>query len=188
MKGTEEQIFSFADRNVLKNWLEKNHEQEESIWIKFNKTDLHSLKHSYALEEALCYGWIDSQVKRIDETFYKIKFSKRRKNSKWSEKNKETVKMLINSGRMTIHGEREIERAKKVGNWKAKEINPEIFDDKILRENLKAFEGLLEKYEVMSPSAKKIFTIYYNDAKRIDTKNKRLSAIVEHIINNKRIF
>ena len=183
-----EQPISFANRIELRQWLENHHSQPESIWILFTKKDKKALQHIEALKEALCFGWIDSQVKNVDETFYKMKFSPRRKNSNWSERNKKLITELISSGSMAKPGLAEIEKAKKNGLWdKCNSSIPRITDD-LLKEKLKDFEGMTEKFEKLSPSAKKFFVLYYYDAKREETKVKRLLIIVDHIEKGKRIF
>ncbi len=188
MTEKQEDILLFKSRIDLRNWLEKNHQQEESIWIKFIKNDENALKHNQALEEALCFGWIDSQIKRIDDVFYKMKFSKRRKNSKWSEYNKKMVAKLVESGMMTIHGQREIDRAKENGNWIMQKQKTEFLNDAPLREKLSETSGILEKFEGLSHSTRKTMILYYNDAKSDKTRTKRLLKIVDHIINKKKLI
>ena len=183
-----EQIIEFANRNKLREWLIKNHSQPESIWILFTKKNKQALQHNEALEEALCFGWIDSQIKSVDDIKYKIKFSKRRKNSIWSERNKTFVQKLIQSGLMTEYGIAEIEKAKANGKWDQEINSQELISDEILKEKLKAFDGIIAKYEMLSPSNKKFFTLYYLNAKRDETKAKRLLTIVDHIEKGERIF
>lgn len=86
----EEQMI-FSNRMAFRDWLSMNHASSKGIWMVFGKTDqLRTVKPEEALEEALCFGWIDGQLKSIDETRYIKKFTPRTKDSKWSEKNRNT--------------------------------------------------------------------------------------------------
>ncbi len=184
-----EQILFFKARKDFRNWLEKNNSQTESIWIEFLKNDKTAFRHSEALEEVLCYGWIDSIIKRVDENKYKMKFSPRRKNSKWSESNKAAVESLIKSGKMTKYGLAAIEEAKKNGNWYKNNtpvITPEMIET--LREKIKNETRLLPEFDKLSNSNQRIFAHYYYDAKKEETKEKRFKIILEHITGNKRIL
>ena len=90
-------ILQFEDRETFREWLKKNFSQKDGIWVQFSKINDASnrLKPMEALEEALCFGWVDSKIKKIDEEKYIKYFSKRSERSKWSELNKKIVKKLI---------------------------------------------------------------------------------------------
>ncbi len=95
----------FKNRNAFRIWLLKNHSRREGLWLVFGKNNaIETLTPEEALEEALCFGWIDGLVKRVDETQYVKFFSPRRAKSNWSEKNKKTAERLIRRGRMTSSG------------------------------------------------------------------------------------
>jgi uncharacterized protein YdeI (YjbR/CyaY-like superfamily) len=179
-----EQLLNFKNRHKFRTWLEKNVSQTENIWIEFIKNDKNAFKHSEALEEALCFGWIDSIIKRIDENTYKMKFSRRRKNSQWSETNKKTVERLIKTGQMTKYGLMAINEAKQNGNWD-KDIKPVFTPEMIelLRNKLKAETKLLPVYDALNFSNQQFFAYYYFDAKKEETKERRFKKIVEHIEN-----
>jgi uncharacterized protein YdeI (YjbR/CyaY-like superfamily) len=184
-----ETLLRFKNRSAFRAWLEKNHSQQESIWLVFLKNEKNAFKHKEALEEALCYGWIDSIIKRIDDTTYKIKYSPRRKNSKWSEINKNLVKVLIQQGKMTVYGQAAINEAKKNGNWN-KENKPvftqEMID--ILRNAIQAHTKLLAAYDKLGRSTQQYFAYYYFDAKKEETKKKRIEIIIKHINSGKRLI
>lgn len=184
-----EQELCFKNRDDFRNWLKKNYSQQKSIWLVFLKNEKNAFKHKEALEEALCFGWIDSIIKRIDEKKYKMKFSPRRKNSKWSEINKKLVKVLIKQGKMTVHGQAAMDLAKKNGNWN-KEIKPVITPEMIelLRRKLEAETKLLPIYDKLSASSKGFFAYYYHDAKKEETKERRFKKILEHIEEGKGIL
>jgi uncharacterized protein YdeI (YjbR/CyaY-like superfamily) len=156
--------------------------------VTFGKNEkLKTLKPDEALEEALCFGWIDGQFDSIDETKYLKYFAPRRKGSRWSERNKKIVEKLINDGLMAEEGLQAVERAKKDGTWDAAQA-PSITEDQInifseaVRYNSKAFEN----FQKMSMSVKKQFTGLYFDAKKEDTRLKRLEKLVGLLEQNKR--
>ncbi|MDR2805362.1 MAG: hypothetical protein LBB85_06940 [Dysgonamonadaceae bacterium] len=112
-------------------WLSENHSVNEGIWVIFGKKDgPETLTPDEAVEEALCFGWIDSRMKSIDNETYIEYFCPRRKNSKWSERNKATVAKLETQGRMTDFGRMKVEEAKKNGMWNA-EIPPSVSEEQI---------------------------------------------------------
>ena len=100
-------------------WLQNNHDRSTGVWLVFHKkgSGLPSIDYEDAVIEALCFGWIDSIIKKIDEEQYARKFTPRNDNSIWSASNKVRIEKLINSGRMTEIGLAKIEAAKKNGQW-----------------------------------------------------------------------
>lgn len=109
-------ILVFANRDEFRKWLTDNCLSPDGVWLLFGKSgEPKTLKPDEALEEALCFGWIDGQMQSIDGNTYKKYFALRRKNSKWSEKNKALVKSLEERGIMTDFGRAKIEEAKQNG-------------------------------------------------------------------------
>ena len=146
-----------------------------------------TIKASEALEEALCFGWIDGQMQSIDDKSYIKYFSERRKNSKWSEKNKALVETLEKQGVMTAYGRAKIEEAKKNGQWDAPK------PAEITEKHIAALSGIIKGHEpactnfiAMSPSVKKTYARAYYDAKTDDGRAKRLSWIIERLNKNLR--
>ncbi len=113
-------ILSFKTVKDWKKWLEKNHTKSAGIWLRFFKksSGLPSVTYAEALDEALCYGWIDSQLQKYDEVSYLQKFTLRRAKSIWSKRNIEHVDRLVKEGRMQPAGKKEMEAAEKDGRWK----------------------------------------------------------------------
>lgn len=137
------------------------------------------------MEEALCFGWIDGQMEKIDDKTYKKYFSLRRENSKWSEKNKALAGKLEERGLMTDLGRAKIEEAKKNGQWYAPK--PEA----VTEEQIACVTALLEGYEpactnwkAMSPSVKKTYTRAYFDAKTDTGREKRVAWMVDRLNKN----
>ena len=107
----------FADREAFRKWLSENCQSDAGIWLLFGKAGgPKTIKAGEALEEALCFGWIDGQMQSIDDKTYKKYFSMRREKSKWSEKNKALAQKLEEQGLMTEFGRKKIEEAKKTAS------------------------------------------------------------------------
>lgn len=176
----------FANRDEFRNWLADNCQSDEGFWLIFGKAGgLKTLKASEALEEALCFGWIDGQMQKIDDVSYRKYFSQRRANSKWSEKNKKLVADLEKRGIMTEHGRAKIEEAKANGQWDALKA-PSITDEDIERiaKILEPFEPAHENFLGMSPSVRKTYTRAYLDAKTDAGREKRLAWMVDRLNQN----
>jgi len=111
----------FLDPGEWRHWLEVNHSQDEAIWVVIQKVKSTNpgIKYDEALDEALCYGWIDGKMRRIDDNEFIQWFSPRRRNSPWSRRNRDKVDKLIAEGRMTDAGLTEIVKAKGNGRWEA---------------------------------------------------------------------
>lgn len=178
----------FTNRLEFREWLINNHISNKGIWLIFSKSEvLITLKADEALEEALCFGWIDGQVNSIDETKYIKKFTPRRKGSKWSEKNRGLATKLIEKGQMTDQGFVAIEQAKKDSTWEIPKVQP-INDDQIniLIEALTGFEPASSNFAKMSRSVRITYTAHYLDAKSEETRKRRLQQIVERLNENKK--
>lgn len=138
----------FRNRQELRQWLKDNALSDQGIWIVFNKQkNADTLKASEALEEALCFGWIDGQIKSIDDNTYMKYFKQRNKNSRWSEKNKKLVAELERKGLMTDFGRAKIEYAKQHGHWDQPELKVlELHEDvAVCAENIYGFILLWRK-------------------------------------------
>ncbi len=180
-------IMQFANREEFREWLCKNCLSGDGIWLLFGKAGgPKTLKAGEALEEALCFGWIDGQMQSIDDKTYKKYFSMRREKSKWSEKNKALAQKLEEQGSMTDFGRKKIEDAKKNGQWDA--VNPLaiITDEQIaqLLALLKSYEPACTNFLAMPLSAKKTYTRAYFDAKTDSGREKRIAWMVDRLNKN----
>ncbi|ACE06207.1 hypothetical protein Aasi_0836 [Candidatus Amoebophilus asiaticus 5a2] len=119
MSVKEIESFYPSNRQQWREWLQENHAKKQSIWLIHYKikSSMPTISWSEAVDEALCFGWIDSKAKPIDEEKYMQFFSKRRAISTWSKVNKEKVQKLIDGGTMTKAGLESIEIAKQNGSW-----------------------------------------------------------------------
>lgn len=179
-------ILKFADRAEFRKWLNENCMNNDGVWLLFGKTeDSKTVTAEEALEEALCFGWIDGQMQSIDDKFYKKYFSLRRLKSKWSAKNKALAKSLEARGLMTDYGRKKIEEAKENGQWDAPQP-PAITDEQIacLSDILKDFEPAYTNFQAMSLSVKKTYTRAYFDAKTDSGRQKRIAWMVDRLNRN----
>ena len=173
---------AFKSPAEFRTWLEKNHAESEGIWLRIFKKDSGEKTISYAeaLDEALCYGWIDGQKQRGDERSWLQKFTRRRARSNWSKLNTQHVERLIKAGLMTRAGLEAVEAAKADGRWENAYESPrnarppEDFLN-ALRKDKKAkafFETLTQR---------NIYPIAYllQSAKRPETRERRMKMILE---------
>ena len=166
--------------------LEGHHTQVDGIWIRIAKkgVGLQSISYAEALDCALCFGWIDGQKAKHDENSWLQYFSKRRKNSIWSQVNRENIARLIESGRMRPPGEFAVEEAKKSGQWdsayqpgKSREI-PEDFE-KALNSNEKAKDS----FDSLDSQNRFSFAFRISTAKKAETRQKRLNEYIRMLEN-----
>jgi uncharacterized protein YdeI (YjbR/CyaY-like superfamily) len=112
-------VIAFPDARAFARWLEANHARVPEVWVKFAKakSGIASVTYAEALDEALCWGWIDGQKKSFDEEWWLQRFVPRAPRSIWSKTNREHAERLIRAGRMRPEGQAEIDRAKADGRW-----------------------------------------------------------------------
>jgi uncharacterized protein YdeI (YjbR/CyaY-like superfamily) len=179
-------ILTFPDRNAFRNWLTENITNSGGVWLLFGKKGgPATLSANDALEEALCFGWIDGQMKSLDEKSYKKYFAPRRSKSKWSEKNKSLVAELEKRGIMTDYGRAKIEEAKKNGQWDKPKATPESDEHiAVLYSILQEYEPAFTNFTAMSPSVKRTYTRAFLDAKTDAGREKRLAWIVDRLNKN----
>jgi uncharacterized protein YdeI (YjbR/CyaY-like superfamily) len=158
--------------------LAENHDKEENgIWLVFYKkeTGRPSLEYEESVEEALCFGWIDSIIKRIDDDKYWRKFTRRKDDSRWSNTNRKRVEKIIKEGRMTEFGLAKIEAAKRSRSWNMDPrpvINTDIPQE--LSEALVQNRKAKDFFEKLAPTYQKRFIGWIVTAKRAETKARRL--------------
>lgn len=185
-RKAEVSVLEFLNREEFREWLCSHCQSEEGVWLLFGKTGgPKTIKAEEALEEALCFGWIDGQMQSIDDQTYRKYFSMRREKSKWSEKNKKLVKKLEEQGIMTDFGRKKIEEAKRNGQWDAPK------PAEITEEQIACVSALLEGYgpagtnfQAMPLSVKKTYTRAYFDAKTDAGREKRIAWMVDRLNKN----
>ena len=168
-------------RTDWRQWLEKNHQSKQSVWLVFytKKSTIPSLSWSEAVDEALCFGWIDSTRKTIDEFSFMQFFSKRKLKSNWSKINKEKVANLIDQGFMTEAGLVSIETAKQNGYWTILDEVEELIIPKDLEIAFEKYKGSKDYFLSLSKSTRKIILSWIVLAKQQQTRQKRIDEVVE---------
>ncbi|MGH2665375.1 YdeI/OmpD-associated family protein [Flavobacterium sp.] len=179
MKTKEE--FYFKNDTEWWQWLDKNHNTSDGIYLIFYKvsSESESMRWEEAVQVAICYGWIDSTVKRIDEERRRQLFTPRKDKSVWSKLNKTYIEKLIKENRMHESGLKKIETAKQNGSWTSLDSveNHEIPEDLQLafNKNKTAFTN----YQNFSPTYRKSYLYWLNHAKKEETRNSRIVEIIK---------
>ena len=175
----------FKNREEFRSWLLKHNQDDDGIWVIFGKKNgPKTLTPDEALEEALCFGWIDGLIKKIDDKTYMKYFKKRLTRSNWSKRNRKFAEKLINEEKMTEFGFLAIEKAKNNGTWIIK-------NEEIKKTEIESFQEMLTTYKLaydnflnMSNSVKKTYTGYYLSAKKEQTRKKRFQELVNRFEKN----
>lgn len=176
----------FASGAEFRDWLTANCLSSKGIWLLFGKSGgPATIGPQEALEEALCFGWIDGQIKSIDDKTYAKYFSPRRKGGEWSQKNKALASELKKQGRLSEHGLLKIEEAKRDGTFQPKSrpaITPELID--ALAAQLSGLEPACTNFTAMSPSVKRTYAALYHEGKSEETRQRTLAKIVDRLNKN----
>jgi uncharacterized protein YdeI (YjbR/CyaY-like superfamily) len=179
----------FEDRRAWRSWLRRNHARETEIWLLIHKkrAGKAGVPYEEAVEEAICFGWIDGKLRRIDDRCHAIRFTPRKPGSVWSESNRERAEKMIRGRRMTKPGLTSVEVAKKNGRWAgayAPKKVPRIPDD--LAEAMKADPQADKNFQAFANSYKSAYVYWVLDAKRSDTRAKRIREVVTRAALNKK--
>ena len=177
-------IITFTSSPDLRTWLAENHRQSEGIWLRIYKKNsgVTTVTYAEALDQSLCFGWIDGQKKPHDDQSWLQKLTPRRSKSAWSKKNTQHAERLIDSGEMAAAGLKEVEAAKADGRWSraydsfGKATVPDDFL-KELAQNKKAYAF----FETLNKT--NLYSIVYRlqTAKRPETRERRMQAIIEKL-------
>jgi uncharacterized protein YdeI (YjbR/CyaY-like superfamily) len=162
-------------------WLQAHHATKQSVWLIYHKkhTQVPSLTWSQAVDEALCFGWIDSQAKPLDANRYMQLFSCRKPTSTWSRVNKEKVQRLVEAGLMTEAGLARIETARQNGSWRILDEVEALAIPADLAHELQQKAGASSFFAGLSKSDKRNMLQWLVLAKRPETRQKRIAEIVE---------
>lgn len=176
---------NFKNKEAFWTWLEKNHQMDEGHFLKFDKKLVTStLKPDEALDVALCFGWIDGILKRIDDQFYIKYFAKRRPKSIWSSKNKASAYRLIKDGLMMPSGMEAVYQAQKDGRWDKADLSPHDFNMDDFEKLLLPYPEAYEQYKMFSSSIRKTYAMSYYVLKKEESRANRLKTIIERLENH----
>lgn len=173
-------------RKAWRDWLEKNHASSSGVWLVYAKkhSALPSLSYNDAVEEALCFGWIDSKINPIDDDFYMQVFTPRKPKSDWSASNKDRVERLLAAGLMAPAGLAVVKAAKDSGAWNAMNHVEELIIPPDLEEAIKADPDASRNWATYSTSRRKSVLYRLAGARRPDTRARYLQAIIENMARN----
>ncbi|GAB4519675.1 MAG: YdeI/OmpD-associated family protein [Allomuricauda sp.] len=174
------QAFHARSRNEWRDWLKKNHRLEKSVWIIIFKKNsgIPSVYYPEAVDEALCFGWVDSKPNKRNENSYYQFFSKRNPKSNWSRLNKEKVRNLIEQGLMQPAGYEMIKIAKQNGTWNALNEVENLIIPNDLQELFSKHKKAYENWENFPPSSKRGILEWILNAKKPETRQKRIVETV----------
>lgn len=176
----EKEHLYFKNADEWRTWLHKNHHSSKGIYLLFYKvsSDYESIRWEEAVQVAICYGWIDSTVKKIDEHQRRQLFTPRKDKSVWSKLNKTYIEKLIQENAMHESGLRKIEIAKQNGSWNSlDEVENHVIPEDLqlaFNDNPKAWSN----YQSFSPSYRKSYLYWLNQAKRVETRQNRIREII----------
>lgn len=180
----------FASPEKWNDWLSKRHSSADGIWVRMYKkgTGKKSVTYAEALDEALCYGWIDGLKKSYDEESWIQKFTPRRAKSLWSKRNREHIARLVKEGRMKPSGMKEVEKAKKDGRWEQaydSAKNMEVPADflKELKKSKKAYEF----FKTLNKANLYAIGWRLQTAKKPETREKRMKILLEMMKEGRKI-
>lgn len=182
------ETLTFAGREEFREWLSAHCQSSSGVWLLFGKAGgPKTIGAEAALEEALCFGWIDGVMERLDEKTYRKYFSRRRAKSKWSEKNKKMVEKLEAEGRMTDFGREKVREARENGRWDEPDLMALTAEQvAYLSVLLAGHEPAYTNFQAMPPSVKKTYARAYYDAKTEAGRARRLAWIVDRLNQNLR--
>jgi len=190
MTDTKISTQSFETAREWRSWLRKHHAAPDGIWLRFFKkaSGVKSITYAEALDEALCFGWIDGQARPCDSESWLQRFTPRRSKSIWSKRNREHTARLIKEKRMTAAGLKEIERAKQDGRWESAYDSPK--DMKVpadfLRE-LKKDKTAYAFFKTLSKANTYAIAWRLQTAKKPETRDKRREALLQMLGQGKKL-
>ena len=176
----------FSDRESWRAWLKQHHGDEREIWLILYKkhTGKHTIPYAEAIEEALCFGWIDSIIKKLDDQRYLCKFTQRTNNAKWSALNLERVRRLVQSRRMAQAGLAKLDPGVKAETPPAKREFPM---PSVLKRLLGRNKRARENFERLAPSYRRNYIAWIANAKQPETQERRAEEAVRLLERNQKL-
>lgn len=178
--------FYAKNRKIWRKWLEKNHDRVDNVWLIIYKkgSGVSSVYYDEAVEEALCFGWIDSKPNKREEQSFLLFFSRRNPKSKWSALNKKRVEKLLEQGKMHKNGWAMVELAKKSGTWTALEKVDALEFPPELKKAFAKNKTALANFDAFPKSVKKAILEWISNAKKEETLKKRIDETVSLAAKN----
>lgn len=179
-----------TNRDDWRAWLRRNHDAKKEVWLIYYKkhTGKPRIPYDDAVEEALCFGWIDSIIKKIDDEKFAQKFTPRKGKSKWSELNKRRARKMIKEGKMTEAGLAKIQDAKNSGEWfKTASVRRELVIPPYMEKALATNKKALDYFNNLANSYKRQLVGWITSAKREKTRKRRLTEAISLLEQNKKL-
>jgi uncharacterized protein YdeI (YjbR/CyaY-like superfamily) len=181
-------MIAFATADEWNTWLTTHHRSRDCVWIKFAKksSGIPSITYAEALDAALCHGWIDGQVKSIDDLFFRQRFTPRRPRSLWSKRNVEKAQALLAAGRMKPAGQAQIDSAKRDGRWAAAYDSPSTIKVPAdLQAVLDTHPKAAACFAALSCSHVYALLSRLQTLKRAETRANRIKEYIQHLNSGK---
>jgi uncharacterized protein YdeI (YjbR/CyaY-like superfamily) len=189
-KSPDLKVLPFKTAKAFGSWLQKNHAKSSSIWLQFFKkgSGIKTITYAEALDEALCWGWIDSQSKSFDDKSYLQRFGPRKTKSMWSKLNREHIARLTKEGRMQPAGLKEVASAKKDGRWDSAYDSPKNMQ--VPPDFLKALKKDKKTYAFfLTLNKANVYAIAWRlqTAKKPETRERRKKALLDMLAQSKKL-
>jgi uncharacterized protein YdeI (YjbR/CyaY-like superfamily) len=176
----------FRNTTEWRKWLRCNHAKSQGEWVyMYKKAARDGLRYHDALDEALCFGWIDGQIHAVDEEKFRQRWTPRRPGSVWSQVNKTKVKRLIAEGRMTRAGLAAVKEARRTGKWQVAYTNRR--EDRVpadLAKALRAEPEAWRNFKGLAQTYRSMYAGWVQGAKRAETRQRRIAAVVRRALRN----
>ena len=178
------------NRDDWRVWLDKNHNTTKEVWLIYYKKHAGkpSISYEASVEEALCFGWVDSIIKRLDNDRCARKFTPRKTASRWSESNEKRAEKMIREGRMTEAGMARIREAQERGEWrKVRAVSKELVVPSFIEEALAKNEKAHAFFDTLANSYKRQIVGWVSSAKKEETRARRLAEVVGLLEKNQKL-
>ena len=187
---SSDSVLNLRSRQEWRHWLQEHHSSDSSAWVTIHKKQDSTigLRYEEAVEEALCFGWIDGKMKSVDKSTFILRFSVRKPDSIWSVSNRDRALRLLESGQMTEAGLARIEEARRSGKWdqpvSVKQFTAKKSIPRDLENALKQDRGAWDGFSRFSDSTRYMYIYWVTSAKRPETRVKRIRLVVENAKND----
>lgn len=181
------------NRDDWREWLSRNQDKSKEVWLVYYKkqTGKPSISYDDSVEEALCFGWVDSIIRKIDDEKYARKFTPRKIKSRWSTANKKRVEKMIREGKMTEAGLARIEEAKNRGEWRKIRVSglhrKKLVIPSYFKAALETNRKALGNFDKLANSYKRNFVLWIDSAKKEETRRKRIAEAIGLLDRNQKL-
>ena len=188
LKVNKPATLEVANRKAWRRWLEKNYNSASGVWLFIRKKNsfVEGIALDEAVEEALCFGWIDGRINMVDVNRFKVLITPRKPHSMWSRINKQRIEKLTQRGLMTPAGLQKVEAAKQDGSWNQLDAIDELRFPQDFEKALTANQSAQKNFETFSDAAKKQILWWIETAKRPETRQKRITQAVAMAAQNRK--